>query len=156
MPLEIERKFLLASEKWRQTADKGTVFKQGYLCTEKERTVRIRIAGKKGLMTVKGVTVKNSRAEYEYEIPVEEAAEMLLLCHQPLIEKRRYVVIENELTWEIDVFEGENKGLILAEVELESEDQKVELPKWVGEEVSGDPRYYNASLVKMPFQKWTK
>ncbi|MFT4663155.1 MAG: adenylate cyclase [Gammaproteobacteria bacterium] len=154
MPIEIERKFLLASEDWRKKADKGTIFKQGYLNSQKERTVRIRIAGTKGLITVKGVTVKNSRAEFEYEIPLADAGELLLLCEKPLIEKRRYIVMENGMTWEVDVFEGENEGLILAEVELESEQQEVVLPDWVGEEVSGDVRYYNANLVGEPFGSW--
>lgn len=154
MPIEIERKFLLASEDWRKEADQGTIFKQGYLNSQKERTVRIRVAGAKGLITVKGVTVKNSRAEFEYEIPLVDAEELLLLCEKPLIEKRRYIVMSNGMAWEIDVFEGENQGLILAEVELESEEQEIVLPAWIGEEVSGDARYYNANLVGMPFRTW--
>ncbi len=154
MPIEIERKFLLASEGWRKKADQGTVFRQGYLNAQKERTVRVRVAGTKGLITIKGVTVRNSRAEFEYEIPLNDAKELLLLCEKPLIEKRRYLVIENGMTWEVDVFEGENEGLVLAEVELEFEEQEVVLPSWVGEEVSGDARYYNANLVGMPFNRW--
>jgi len=128
---------------------------QGYLSTLKERTVRVRTFDKKGFLTVKGVTTGISRAEYEYEIPFKDAGEMLdTLCERPLIEKRRYRVKHEGMIWEVDVFLGDNEGLVLAEVELENETQQLSLPRWIGDEVSQDPRYFNANLVKNPFTKW--
>jgi len=154
MPIEIERKFLVAAESWREGAT-GTLFRQGYLCTEPERTVRVRLAGDRGTLTVKGKTEGISRAEFEYPIPAAEAAELLdRLCLRPLIEKTRYRVEHAGRVWEIDEFFGENQGLVLAEVELESADARLELPPWSGREVSDDPRYYNASLVQCPFSQW--
>ena len=154
MGQEIERKFLLKDDTWRGQ-DAGKRYRQGYLSTVKERTVRVRTAGDKGFLTVKGLTVGASRSEYEYEIPVADANEMLdRLCERPLIEKTRYRVPDNGLVWEIDEFEGENSGLIVAEVELKDEHQSVTLPDWVGLEVTGDPRYFNANLVAKPFSKW--
>lgn len=154
MGLEIERKFLLTDNSWRDLSDSGTVIKQGYLNTHPERTVRIRIKGNKGILTVKGKNVKNTRLECEYEIPLDDALEMMKICEQPIIEKTRFIVQYNNLTWEIDEFEGDNIGLTVAEVELESEDQQIELPSWVGEEVSSDRRYYNSSLIRRPFKDW--
>ncbi|MFK7810167.1 MAG: CYTH domain-containing protein [Saprospiraceae bacterium] len=154
MPQEIERKFLTTSTAWQSKTNQGTIFKQGYLSTTPERTVRVRIAGDKAWMTIKGKTIGNSRLEFEYEIPVSDAAQLLELCIKPLIEKRRYIVMESGLAWEVDVFHGENEGLIIAEVELESEDQEVVLPDWVGEEVSADARYYNSNLILNPFCTW--
>ncbi len=154
MAKEIERKFLVKNDTWR-SQDKGKRYRQGYLNTAKERTVRARIAGDKGYLTIKGITIGAMRSEYEYEIPVADANEMLDgLCERPLIEKTRYHVPHDGLVWEIDEFEGENRGLIVAEVELKDEHQSLTLPDWVGEEVTGDPRYFNANLVAKPFSKW--
>lgn len=154
MALEIERKFLLDNDDW-QIGATGTLFRQGYLSTDPERTVRVRIEGDRGTLTIKGKTRGISRAEYEYQIPAGEAAQLLAtLCLQPLIEKIRYPVEHAGLIWEIDEFSGENHGLIIAEVELESAEEILELPDWIGQEVSDDPRYYNANLVQHPFCRW--
>ena len=154
MGREIERKFLVVGDGWRGRAS-GTVIRQGYLCSEKTRSVRVRIADDRGTLTIKGTAVGAVRAEYEYEIPVGEAEELLdRLCEQPLIQKTRYVVVDADATWEIDVFAGDNTGLIVAEIELEDEGQHVTLPAWVGEEITGDPRYLNANLFKHPFSRW--
>jgi CYTH domain-containing protein len=154
MGKEIERKFLVKGDVWKSLA-KGTRYRQGYLNSVKERTVRVRTVGDKGFLTIKGITTGASRAEYEYPVPVSDAEAMLNdLCEKPLIEKNRYKIEDRNLTWEVDEFFGENRGLIVAEVELESEDQSFEKPGWVGEEVTGDPRYFNANLIKHPFTKW--
>jgi CYTH domain-containing protein len=154
MGKEIERKYLIKSDAWRESA-KGTVYRQGYLSTVKERTVRVRTIDDKGYLTIKGISVGATRAEYEYEIPAKDANDMLdELCEKPIIEKKRYVVQHEDLTWEIDEFDGENRGLIVAEVELATEDQKIPLPDWIGEEVTGDARYFNSNLVKHPYSKW--
>jgi adenylate cyclase len=153
MGQEIERKFLVKAESWRRP-DKGKHYRQGYLSTVKERTVRVRTAGDKGFITVKGVNTGASRAEYEYEIPLADANEMLRICEQPLIEKTRYRVPRDGVVWEVDEFEGVNAGLITAEVELKREDQEVSIPDWVDQEVTKDPRYYNANLVAHPYTKW--
>lgn len=154
MANEIERKFLLKNDTWRGQ-DKGKRYRQGYLSTAKERTVRVRTAGDKGFLTIKGITVGASRPEYEYEIPLKDANEMLdQLCERPLIEKTRYRISHAGLVWEVDQFEGDNRGLVTAEVELKDEHQSVTLPDWVGEEVTGDPRYFNANLVAKPFTQW--
>ena len=152
--MEIERKFLVKKEIWRPRGA-GVLFRQGYLSTQKERVVRVREAGDAGFLTVKGATEGISRPEFEYPIPVEDAREMLdALCERPLIEKRRHREEHEGMTWEIDVFLGENAGLVLAEVELQSPTQSFTLPPWAGEEVSADPRYFNANLVKHPFRQW--
>lgn len=156
MALEIERKFLLKNNGWKAVADDGTVLKQAYLNTDPERTVRIRIKKDKGYLTIKGKTVKSTRQEFEYEIPFDEANDLLQLCEAPIIEKTRYLVEVNELTWEIDIFEGVNAGLEVAEIELMNEDQQVILPNWIGKEVTDDARYYNSSLVSCPFSLWEK
>jgi adenylate cyclase len=154
MAQEIERKFLLAGEGWRGLA-RGIGYRQGYLCASRERSVRVRIAGEKGSLTIKGETVGAARSEYEYEIPLEDAREMLdSLCPQPQIEKKRYTIFYRDFTWEIDEFSGLNQGLIVAEIELEREDQAFERPDWIGEEVTGDPRYYNAALCVAPYSTW--
>jgi CYTH domain-containing protein len=154
MAVEIERKYLTSSEEWRGR-DEGLDYRQGYLSTTKERTVRVRTIGDQGYLTIKGLTIGATRAEYEYEIPVADAHEMLdELCLRPLVEKRRYRIPHGGLIWELDEFLGENVGLILAEVELESEDQQFELPPWIGEDVTGDPRYFNANLVEHPYSAW--
>lgn len=131
------------------------MFRQGYLSIDKERTVRVRIADAEGTLTIKGITVGATRAEYEYEIPRREAEEMLSdLCLQPIIEKTRHRVRFGGRTWEVDEFTGDNEGLVIAEVELDSEDEGVDLPDWVGDEVTGDPRFYNANLVARPYREW--
>ena len=156
MSKEIERKFLVIGDSWRSLAQ-GTHYRQGYLNSAKERTVRIRTINDKAFMTIKGPTVGITRMEFEYEIPHIECVEMLThLAEQPIVEKIRYKIAQDGLVWEIDEFLGVNKGLIVAEVELQSEDQKFEKPEWIGEEVSGDPRYFNSNLVKNPYTTWNK
>ena len=153
MGKEIERKYLLKGDGWKGV--KGTHYCQGYLNSIKERTVRVRTIDDKGFLTVKGISVGATRLEYEYEIPVKDAKELLIeLCEKPLIEKSRFKVESGGLIWEIDEFYGENEGLVVCEVELESEDQKIELPDWVGEEVTSDPRYFNSNLIKHPYKNW--
>lgn len=155
MPVEIERKFLVVGDGWRGQAT-GQRYRQGYLSVDPERSVRIRLADEQAWLTIKGRTTGATRAEYEYAIPVLDAGEMLdSLCVRPLIEKVRYRVDYRGLCWEIDEFSGINAGLLIAEVELESEGQAVELPDWAGKEVTGDARYYNASLVKHPYSQWS-
>jgi adenylate cyclase len=154
MAKEIERKFLVRGNTWRGQ-DGGKRYRQGYLSTVKERTVRVRTTGDKGFITIKGESVGATRSEYEYEIPLVDVNEMLdRLCERPLIEKTRYRVSHEGLVWEIDEFEGDNRGLIMAEIELKDETQSVTLPGWIGQEVTGDPRYFNANLVANPFSQW--
>jgi CYTH domain-containing protein len=151
---EIERKFLVRSDAWRALAQ-GIMCRQGYLNSAKERTVRIRTVGEKAFLTIKGIAVGIVRAEYEYEIPFAECNAMLdVLAEKNVIEKKRYTIPQGGLIWEIDEFFGDNAGLIVAEVDLESEDQKFDKPEWVGGEVTGDPRYFNSNLSKHPFTKW--
>ncbi|MDH3527888.1 MAG: CYTH domain-containing protein [Gammaproteobacteria bacterium] len=155
MAIEIERKFLVSGDEWRTSAS-GDHYRQGYLSTAHGRTVRVRVIADVGYLTVKGETVGAARPEYEYVIPVEDAHAMLdKLCLRPLIEKTRYSIEYQGLVWEIDEFEGENAGLVVAEVELESEDQSITLPGWIGAEVTDDSRYYNANLVANPYPKWS-
>ncbi|TCS38590.1 adenylate cyclase [Paucimonas lemoignei] len=154
MGIEIERKFLVNGNAWKAAAN-SVLYRQGYLSTDKARTVRVRIAGDRAFMTIKGMGSGIARPEFEYEIPLEDAAAMLDdLCLKPLIEKHRYIVEYKGLRWEVDEFFGENRGLVVAEVELDSADQVVELPDWVGSEVTGDARYYNSSLIAHPFNQW--
>ncbi|NOY67027.1 MAG: CYTH domain-containing protein [Gammaproteobacteria bacterium] len=155
MAIEIERKFLLKDDSWRRFSEPGTDFCQGYLCDSGPGSVRIRIEGNQANINIKSATLDMQRLEYEYSIPIEDAREMLdQLCIKPLIEKKRYHVNACRKLWEIDVFEGDNKGLIVAEVELESRDEFIEMPEWVGEEVTEDTRYYNVCLVKHPYKDW--
>jgi CYTH domain-containing protein len=154
MPVEIERKFLVEGEQWRTLAP-GTLYRQGYIMSGAGRTVRVRIAGEQGYLTIKGASDGIARLEYEYPIPLVEAAEMLnYLCDRPLIEKTRYKIPWGGLIWEVDEFSGENQGLIMAEVELSDPTQSLQIPGWIGPEVSGDPRYFNSYLVKHPFTTW--
>lgn len=154
MAIEIERKFLVKGDAWKADAV-GVLYRQGYLSTDKARTVRVRIAGERAFLTVKGLATGLARAEFEYEIPLADAAAMLdQLCLTPLIEKRRYTVAYQGLSWEIDEFLGANLGLVVAEVELDSADQAIDLPDWVGQEVSDDTRYFNSSLIAHPFSRW--
>jgi adenylate cyclase len=154
MGTEIERKFLLTGDAWRGMAV-GIEYRQGYLGLDKERTVRVRIAGDQAFLTIKGKTNGISRMEYEYPIPVEDASILLAeLCEQPIIEKKRYKISYQGFVWEVDEFFGENEGLFVAEIELEEEGQEFEKPPWVGTEVSSDRRYCNASLIKKPYSMW--
>jgi CYTH domain-containing protein len=154
MGKEVERKYLVKGDAWRVLA-KGAYYRQGYLNSDKERTVRIRSTGDKAYVTIKGLTVGASRPEYEYEIPVADGNAMLdALAERPIIEKKRYKIPHGGVTIEVDEFLGENAGLVVAEVELKSEDQVFDKPVWLGEEVTGDPKYYNANLVRHPYSKW--
>jgi adenylate cyclase len=153
MGREIERKFLVKGFTWREV--KGAMIRQGYLNSAKERNVRVRIIEDKAYLTIKGIAVGASRLEFEYEVPLKDAAELLEICEKPLIEKRRYRVLEGGLIWEVDEFFGENEGLIVAEVELESEDQAFHKPDWVGEEVTGDTHYFNSNLIRNPYTNWS-
>ena len=156
MSREIERKFLVHGNGWRTAPTQGALsIRQGYLSAEKACTVRVRTAGERAFMTVKGAPVGTVRAEYEYEIPVKDAHEMLdTLCGRPLIEKTRHQLDVGGRQWVVDVFAGDNQGLVVAEVELEEEGQAIKLPDWVAEEVTHDPRYLNVNLVKLPFNRW--
>jgi CYTH domain-containing protein len=154
MAREIERKFLVVGEDWRGLAD-GTVYRQGYLSTVAERTVRVRVAGDRAFLTIKGLSVGAVRAEYEYGIPVPDADEMLDgLCEKPIVEKTRYRIPFEGWVWEVDEFAGVNAGLIVAEIELDSEAREFVRPDWVGDEVTGDARYFNANLIASPFSTW--
>lgn len=155
MGKEIERKYLVKPGWTPQGA--GTHFKQGYLNSQKERVVRVRIEGDKAKLTIKGLTTGVTRSEFEYALPLEDARILLdQLCEKPLIDKHRHVEQHGGHTWEIDVFHGDNEGLILAEVELASEDDSPTLPPWAGAEVSSDPRYFNSNLLKSPYKSWPK
>ena len=152
MATEIERKFLVTGEGWRRSDAQRLV--QGYLNRDKARTVRVRIAGEAAFLTIKGLTRSATRAEFEYPVPLADAQAMLALCDGPLIDKWRHRVVFGGLTWEVDEFAGENAGLVVAELELQSEDQSFERPPWVGEEVTHDSRYFNACLASHPFARW--
>jgi adenylate cyclase len=152
MPQEIERKFLVTGTAWRSTT--GTLYRQGYLNRDKARTVRVRVAGEQGFLTIKGVTTGASRAEFEYAIPVADAEQLLALCDGPLIEKVRHIVQVDSTCWEVDEFLGDNAGLVVAEVELQSEDQAFARPPWLGAEVTHDARYYNSNLATHPYRHW--
>jgi adenylate cyclase len=152
--VEIERKFLVRGDGWRKGA--GVRIRQGYLNRDKERTVRVRIAGDKAFLTVKGVSTGSSRREYEYAIPVADAEELLKICDGAILEKIRRTLDWKGLVWEVDEFLGANEGLIVAEVELETEDQPFERPEWLGAEVTGDPRYFNSNLCAHPYASWKR
>lgn len=154
MAQEIERKFRVSGDDWRGLAE-GQEFRQGYLSTVAERTVRVRRKGDQGFLTVKGISVGAARAEFEYEIPLADADEMLdTLCEKPIIEKTRYRIPYQGFVWEVDEFAGANAGLIVAEIELSDEEQTFPKPPWIGEEVTDDPRYFNANLIAHPFKVW--
>ena len=154
MGIEIERKFLLANDAWRGQGQ-PTPMRQGYLVADPVRTVRVRIEGERAVITIKSKSVGASRGEWEYEIPVPDAAELLdRLCERPLVEKTRHRIEHLGHTWEVDEFHGENAGLVVAEIELGSEDEAFEQPAWIGQEVTGDPRYYNSSLMRLPYSRW--
>ena len=154
MGKEIEKKFLLGNDQWRGQAQ-GILYRQGYLNREKGRTVRVRVIGDQGYLTIKGPGSGGSRPEYEYPIPLDDAIEMLdQLCLKPLIEKVRTKIVYQGHLWEIDEFQGENAGLIVAEIELSEVGEPFPLPPWIGREVTSDSRYYNANLVRNPYSAW--
>ena len=154
MGIEIERKFLLAGDAWRGLGQ-AVLLRQGYLSSTRERVVRVRIEGEQAMLTIKGANVGATRGEWEYPIPLADAVELLDgLCEQPLIEKVRHRIEHAGMVWEVDEFLGANAGLVVAEIELASEDQPFEKPDWIGAEVSGDARYYNANLIRHPFSQW--
>ncbi len=152
MGVEIERKFLV-KEGWQPTGESVSI-KQGYLPGTGPMLVRIRLEDQRALLTLKGRTEGVTRSEYEYEIPVQDAQELLLRCRKKVVEKTRYFVIHGDYTWEVDVFSGANKGLVVAELELSDEDEAFDRPDWLGAEVSSDARYYNSNLAEHPFSEW--
>jgi adenylate cyclase len=152
MATEIERKFLVEGTGWRQSD--SVRLSQGYLNRDRHRTVRVRIAGAKGFLTVKGVPQGVTRAEFEYEIPVADAEQMLKLSDGPVIEKSRHVIVHDGSKWEVDEFLGDNAGLVIAEIELTAEDQPFSRPAWLGREVTDDKRYYNSNLAAHPYKQW--
>ena len=157
MAQEIERKFLVISDAWRDQASSRVYFRQGYLADAAKCSVRVRVSDDKGYLNLKSATLDIKRTEYEYEIPKQDAEEMLArFCEYPLIEKTRHYVRHAGHLWEIDVFEGANAGLVVAEIELDDIDESFSRPGWLGQEVSDDPRYYNVCLVKHPFKDWGK
>lgn len=154
MGVEIERKFLVKGDRWRSLSS-GTAYRQGYLTSGGGRSVRVRIAGESAFLTIKGPSDGLSRLEFEYPIPLADAQQLLdTLCDRPQIHKIRYRIEYEDVIWEVDEFLGDNAGLIVAEVELSNVEQTVALPDWVGQEVSGDPRYFNSYLAKNPFCTW--
>jgi CYTH domain-containing protein len=154
MGKEIEKKFLIVNDGWRHLST-GEPYCQGYLNTEKGRTVRVRTINNRGILTIKGPNVGGVRLEYEYDIPFNEALEILHeLCRKPLIEKNRYKIPFEGFIWEVDEFKGENDGLLFAEIELQHEGQEFTKPPWIGDEVTDDSRYYNANLVNNPYSNW--
>jgi len=156
MAQEIERKFLVKSEEYKKQAEKATRITQGYLSSVPERTVRVRVKGEKGFITIKGIGNESgaSRYEWEKEIPVEEVKELLKICEPGIIDKTRYIVPVGNHKFEVDEFYGDNEGLVVAEVELGSEDEEFEKPSWLGEEVTGDVKYFNSMLMKNPYKNW--
>jgi adenylate cyclase len=155
MPQEIERKFLVKNDSWRAAAGDGVELRQAFVFSRESRcVVRIRTAMTTAFITMKGQRENISRAEYEYEIPLVDAEEMLLLCDSHAVEKVRYPVIHAGYMWVVDVFSGNNTGLVLAEIELSSEDEIFDFPAWVGEEVSSDDRYCNSRLALHPYREW--
>lgn len=153
MAAEIERKFLVGNADWREGAA-GVRMAQGYLSLDPDRTVRVRVAGKSAWLTIKGRTAGITRAEFEFDIPLEQAQSLLVLCLPTMIDKTRYRIFHRGYVWEVDVFHGENEGLILAEVELSNESDAPDIPPWGLTEVSADPRYFNSYLATHPFKTW--
>jgi len=154
MGIEIERKFLLKDDAWRDGAQ-SAYYRQGYIFAEKKGVVRVRTVDQQGFITIKSAPVGLKRQEYEYEIPLADANSMLeTLCENFIIEKKRYKVKYGSHIWEIDEFEGHNRGLLLAEIELSDENESFKRPSWIGKEVSGDPKYHNSNLSKQPFDQW--
>lgn len=156
MAVEIERKFLIKNDSWKKEFSSRNKIIQGYLNSIPERTVRIRITKNKGFLTVKSKNKGSFRKEFEYEIPLLDAKELVLLCEQPIIEKTRHLINQGIHIWEIDVFEGENKGLEVAEIELSQENETFSIPSWIGKEVTEETKYYNSQLIENPFSNWSK
>ncbi len=155
MAIEIERKFLLVNDNWRTQVSKSINYRQGYLQGDEHSSVRIRVSDDTAKINIKSATIGAQRHEYEYDIPAQDAHELLnTLCHKPLVEKTRHLVVIKQHTWEIDEFSADNQGLIVAEIELSQVDEKFEKPAWVGLEVTDDVRYYNNQLAKHPFKDW--
>lgn len=155
MAIEIEHKFLLSNENWRQSVSNSTYYKQGYLSQGKNGVVRIRVSDNEAWLVIKGATIGTSRPEFTYDIPLAEAHELLdQLCEKPLIEKIRHFIHAGDHVWEIDEFKGDNEGLIVAEIELTTEGEPFDKPEWIGQEVTDDPRYYNNNLATNPFKNW--
>ncbi len=154
MPKEIERKFLIDLQKLNNL-DNGITIKQGYISTTNNTVVRIRMADKNAYLTLKGENKGITRTEFEYQIPVKDAEEMITeLCNGPVIEKTRYLIPLSKHTWEIDIFHGDNDGLAVAEIELTDENESIDIPEWITIEVSGDEKYYNSNLLNYPFKAW--
>jgi len=157
MAQEIERKFLVVNDKWREHVSSSDYFCQGYLSNTAKCSIRVRVSDEKGYLNLKSATLDIQRSEYEYEIPRHEAEEMLdNFCEDSLIKKTRYYVRHDKHQWEVDVFDGANAGLIVAEIELGNIDESFTKPDWAGREVSDDPRYYNVCLARNPFREWHK
>ncbi|SDH66841.1 CYTH domain-containing protein [Pedobacter terrae] len=155
MGKEIERKFLIDQQKWDNlTKPEGKLLRQGYLLSDKDKTIRVRATETKGFLTIKGQTIGATRLEYEYEIPVVEATELLDNFSVSELSKTRYEIQFNGKLWEVDVFSGDNAGLIVAEIELESEEETFDLPDWIDKEVTEEERYYNSNLTVRPFKDW--
>lgn len=156
MAVEIERKFLLTSDAWQRHVNKSIVYRQGYLSNNPRASVRIRVSDDTAMLNIKSMTKEIRRLEYEYAIPLDDANEKLdKLCQKPLIEKTRHYIQQGKHTWEIDVFTGENQGLVVAEIELSHENEPFEKPDWLGHEVSHLPRYFNICLMDHPFKNWS-
>ena len=155
MALEIEHKFLLANDNWRQEVTRTAFFRQGYLTSESSSSIRVRICNNQAWLNIKSATVGTHRLEFEYEIPLADANKIITsLCRKPVVEKNRHYVTFGQHTWEIDEFEGDNAGLIVAEIELSGIGENFERPDWIGEEVTFDVRYYNNNLVLNPYNTW--
>ena len=155
MAIEIERKFLVRDDSWRAVAEAGIHYRQGYLGSDPQCSVRVRIAAERAWLSVKSATSAIRRLEYEYPIPLADAQEMLdTLCSGPQVEKTRFLVRHQRHVWEVDVFAGANAGLVVAEIELDDEHETFASPDWLGEEVSHDTRYYNMNLAQHPFSQW--
>lgn len=154
MAVEIERKFLVVGNAWKTA--QGMFIRQGYLNRDPQRTVRIRVSGDSAWIALKGLTTGATRSEFEYPIPRNDADALIALCEPPILEKTRYRLRHAGRLWEIDEFQGENAGLVVAEVELGSEDDRLDLPPWIGAEVTDDPRYFNSNLVAQPYRQWVQ
>ena len=155
MGIEIERKFLVKQEIWAQLEKPaGEFYRQGYLLTDPTKTIRVRQTSEKGFLTIKGISVGASRAEFEYEIPQEEAKDLLDQFSVSELSKIRYKILFENKLWEVDEFLGENEGLMVAEIELQSEDETFSTPNWIDEEVTGEEKYYNSNLTLLPFKNW--
>ena len=152
MSNEIEKKYLVISNNWK--AESSHTIIQGYLNKDKNRVVRIRIFDDTAFITIKGISIGIERAEYEYEIPLNDGYELLKLCYIPILEKKRSIVLFDNKKWEVDEFKGDNDGLVVAEIELERIDEDYALPPWIGKEVSNNPRYFNSNLIDLPFKNW--